>query len=194
MQAFNQQGNTTSQQSFVTITFPSRPCCSFNFKIVNIRATQLNVKWMAPTKLNGLDTIYFINVHQLIDPNGPLIASNLVNQINSSVTIKSNDLIQKNKQLIDRNHQNQSNYYFQQDIVNLNAYQLYLISIKACNKEPTNNTFYCLDGTGLIDPNFKSVQLKYNFIQLIMSQDRPEQQPEPVLVSINSSYAVIGVI
>lgn len=50
VQSFNIQGNTTSRPSFVTITFPSQPCCSFQFKIYNLKSTRVDLSWSQPEK------------------------------------------------------------------------------------------------------------------------------------------------
>ncbi len=49
-------------------------------------------------------------------------------------------------------------------------------------------------GTGIFDTIFKSVVYKETFLQFFTSEDRPEEQPAPVIKSLNSTYAIVGVL
>lgn len=54
--------------------------------------------------------------------------------------------------------------------------------------------FSILKGTGLADKNFKTTVYKEKYIQFFTSQDRPEEQLAPTLISLNATYAVVGVM
>ena len=182
IQSFNNQGNTTSKYSFISITLPSAPCCRFEFKISNIRSRFLEIDWTQPAKLNGFDLTYFIHVYYIADP---LNTANSTEQNSSSVSLKQSQVLSTKSPL---------SKYFQHDIVNLNPYQLYSITINACNRDLQVNQYYCLSGTPAIDSNFQSVKIKGNYIQFYTSQDRPQQQPAPLLISVNSTYVVVGIL
>ena len=182
VQSFNDQGNTTSRTSLISIILPTKPCCTFEYSIPNIRPTQIDVAWSIPEKLNGLDLIYFVSVYRKINITRPLIISNIVEQTSSSVQLKHNDLVKLS-----------SNGYLEAKIESLIAYTQYLITIKACNRDlKTPDLFYCLNG---LPKSNTSVTLgNDSFIQFVTSQDRPENQQPPLLISLNSSYVVIGVL
>lgn len=175
IESYNDQGNTSSRIALVTITFPSRPCCNFTFRLFNIRSSTVEILWTQPQKLNGLNLLYFIKIYQKLDLTKANSLNNIREQENSSVTLEHTKLTSENG-------------LFRQTIQNLFAYKSYLITIRACNRDLTDLTkLYCIEGTPSTPTDFS------NFIFFITSQDRPELQPAPSLISLNSSYVILGV-
>ena len=131
--------------------------------------------WSVPERLNGLSPFYSIKVYSKKNaslPSNPVDVTNLVEWTNSS-------------KLVD--HVQSSSGQLQTTITDLNAYSHYLIELKACNRDLNNpTTLYCLQGV----PQTHSAS---QFIIFITSQSRPENQTQPVLISLNSSFIIIGV-
>lgn len=175
IESFNDQGSTSSRSQNIKITLPTQPCCNFTFQLVNIRSSQVQVIWSVPERLNGLAPFYSIKVYSKKNPNlssNPIDLDNLVEWTNSSKIV---DHVQPSASIL------------QSTITSLNAYSRYFLSIKACNRDLNNpNILYCLQG----DPQTHSAS---RFISFITSQSRPENQSQPVLISLNSSFIIIGV-
>ena len=133
IESYNNKGSTISKPAFITIKLPSYPCCRFEFKVSNIRAKLLEIKWRPPKKLNGFDTLYFIETYRQINKSQPITKNNLIKLDNSSDIADLNGLVPFNG-------------FFKYTIKNLEPYKQYLVSIKACNKDLTLDLYYCLNG------------------------------------------------
>ncbi len=185
VQAFNDEGSTISRAAFVSIVLPTNPCCTFHFFYSNTRSTSVDMIWSEPEKKNGLNMSYLIKVYQSLDPTlnaNSISLSNLVEQQNSSVQLFHNFLVD-NGFLTNNN--------FEYTLSNLFPYTKYFISIDACNRDLRNETrLFCLKGT--VKSNTNSSK-NMNFIELVTSQDKPQNQPAPTLISSNTNSALVGV-
>jgi len=131
--SFNSEGNTVSRLTFVTIKLPTKPCCKFDFRISNIRSRSLEIQWIPPVKLNGMNPIYFINIYSLKNKTHSIVDENLSYQSSSSISVAQKDLIQEDG-------------VFRSKIDKLMPYKNYLITISCCNKDLVNEVYYCLNG------------------------------------------------
>ncbi len=131
--SFNSEGSTVSRPTFVTIKLPTNPCCKFDFRISNVRSRSLEVQWIPPGRLNGLSPVYFINIYSLKNRTQPIADENLSVQPNSSIVVAQSDL-------------SQVDGVFSSSIVYLVPYSQYFITIRCCNKDLVNDTYYCLNG------------------------------------------------
>ena len=148
-----------------------------------MRSTEADVNWTIPEKLNGLDPVYLISVYKKKNISLPLVSSNLVEETNSSLELKHNLLILTKQS---------SNNELDAKIENLLPYTQYFITVKTCNHDLRQpGVIYCLNGTSKVSSN---VTFEKNFYKLVTSQDRPELQLPPILISLNSSFAVVGVV
>lgn len=132
---------------------------------------------------------YFIKVYKRIDYFRPLSLNNLAERTELSVELAHNDLLKSEPP---------ENNYFTYRMVNLQPYTQYFINIKACNRD-LNDTkkLYCLDGTPEINQTInieKAGEGLNNSIGFLTSQDRPELQPAPTLLTLNSSYIAVGIL
>ncbi|CAF0916506.1 unnamed protein product, partial [Brachionus calyciflorus] len=181
IESYNDEGSTSSRLQYITIGLPSQPCCKFTYRLSNIRSTQADILWTQPERLNGMNPLYLIRVYYKLDPNKPINSftlDNLNEQINSSLIIQHNNLSMSNN--------------LQARITNLNPYTFYLANIKACNRDLNDpNRLYCLDG--IPESSTKNLPNLNNYTSFITSQDKPENQTEPILISINSTFVIAGV-
>jgi hypothetical protein len=169
-----------SKPSFISINIPIQPCCRFSFRLFNIRSTQFDITWTIPERLNGLDVLYFINVYSKIDPFSPGV-NDLIKENTSSVVLEHNVLIKQSK--------SQTGESFTATISNLVSYTQYYLEVRACNRDYNDkNVFYCLKGTA-IEANTPVPTLARFFT----SQDKPDLQPPPILINVNSSFVVISI-
>lgn len=83
------------------------------------------------------------------------------------------------------------NYFFKATINSLIAYTEYFVNIKACNRDLFDSIkFYCLEGI----PQPQGVRINGdNYLEFITSQDRPEFQPPPSLITTGSNSILLRV-
>ena len=123
-----------------------------------------------------------MNAYRRIDITRDISFSNLIEQQNASVTLQHNNLI---KTITSTN--------FQYTIINLSPYKQYLISIRACNIDFSQNLL-CLNGTAVVDNTTVGTIYSRTFLQFFTSQDKPEFQLPPTVITLNSSYVIVGVL
>ncbi len=133
-------------------------------------------------RLNGINLVYIVNTYRRVDINREISFSNLIEQQNTSVILEHNKLIQTVTSEI-----------FQYTIRNLLPYKQYLISIRACNLDFSQN-YLCLNGTALSDNSSSGVVYSNTFLQFFTSQDKPEYQLPPTIIALNSSYVIVGIL
>jgi hypothetical protein len=180
IQAFNDEGSTISKPSFISINIPIQPCCRFTFRLFNIRSTQFDITWTIPERLNGLDVLYFINVYRKIDPFSSGLLD-LIKENTSSVILEHNVLLKQSK--------SQTGESFTAEISNLVSYTQYYLEVRACNRDFNDKSvFYCLKGTAM-EANTPVETLARFFT----SQDKPDFQPPPNLITVSSSFVVISI-
>lgn len=132
--------------------------------------------------MNGINLVYIVNAYRRIDINRDISFSNLIEQQNVSVTLEHNSLIQT-----------VTSTNFQYTIKNLSPYRQYLISIRACNLD-FNQNYLCLNGTAVTDSTSVGTVYLRSFLQFFTSQDKPEFQLSPTVITLNSSFVIIGVL
>ena len=184
VQSFNDQGNITSKPSLVSITYPSAPCCQFEFKVFNIKARQSDLMWTRPEKLNGLNLFYYIKVYKNRNENNSTLDLEL--QPNSSTSV-SHESLMKTKLPGDP--------YFQFTVTQLRPYSYYYLLIQACNQDLADpELLYCLNATAMTLSTFNgsSNGTANPFATFFTSQDKPELQQQPLILTINSSFIVVS--
>lgn len=168
IQSHNSAGSVTSRPSYVSISVPTSPCCIFTFSVFNVHSTYAQVVWNPPERLNGLSLVYFIDVF-IANQTSPLNQSSKVVP-HSSLTMNPSDL-------------------FVEQIISLEPYTSYNLQMRACNQDLKNSSlFYCLNGTPV---DTKSPET--GLVQFFTSQDRPEYQPSPMMLSLSSTSIAVGV-
>ncbi len=187
VQSFNDEGNASSKFSYLTIIAPSFPCCNFTFRLFNIRSSRIDIIWTLPIKNNGLNMTYFIRVFKRIDYFRPITINNLVERTDLNIELSHNELMKSRS--IENNH-------LTYKMNNLMPYSQYFLSMKACNRD-LNDTkkFYCLDGVPELNQtsSLEKIEDLNNTVEFLTSQDRPELQPAPTLITLNSSYIAVGI-
>jgi hypothetical protein len=138
----------------------------------------MEVIWSIPQRLNGMNLLYFINVYRKNDQTKQGLMD-LIRENSSSIILEHNRLVQNNSIF--------ANDLLNYIIVNLQPYTMYFLEVRACNRDLRNNqVLYCLDGTA-------SEGIYLTFIRFFTSQDRPENQTQPKIVTLNSSFLTINI-
>lgn len=92
---------------------------------------------MPPEKLNGFDTTYFISTYVQVNKSQPISELNLVKLGNSNEVTESSQFLPFDG-------------LYKYNIMNLEPYKQYYVTIKACNKDLTLDLYYCLNGNLII--------------------------------------------
>lgn len=156
----------------------------FDYHLFNIRSLFVDIIWTIPERLNGLNLLYFIKVYVKVDKFKPELENNLVERANSSIVVEHNKLTPK------KSSSSAGDYnYFQYSINHLIPYTQYYVTIQACNQDLFDTVkFYCLAGIPKQFPNTQIAQAgSNNYIQFITSQDKPDLQQSPILITVSSS-------
>ncbi len=133
-------------------------------------------------RLNGLNLVYIVNAYIRLDVNKDISFNNLFEQKNISVILEDSKLTQS-----------VTSSKFQYTIPNLFPYKQYLISLRACNLDFSQN-YLCLNGTATTDSTSAGVVYEQTFLQFFTSQDKPQYQLSPTIISLNSSYVIVGIL
>ena len=178
IQSFNDQGSTLSKPAYVSVTYPSTPCCSFEYSVSNIRSKRCRVTWTRPERLNGLNMFYLI---ELFANTAPGEENVFESQSSQNVTVSHESLVAKNSI---------NDSYLQYELDNLSPYTKYFITVKACNRDLFDPQLtFCLNGTVKLafDLTNGPSPMRKLLLEFFTSQDRPEQQPSPSVLQLNTN-------
>ena len=191
IESHNDEGHASSRDALFTLTAPTYPCCSFSYRLANIQSTSMDLIWSPPARTNGLNTTYVISVRKRVDIFKAISDATLIEQSASSTQLAHNALLKTAAAASPSSSLLVAS--FQHTITNLVPYTQYVVSVQACNSDLfAKNVSYCLLGTPS-DNTSSTLTLNNTSVLAITSQDKPELQSAPVLLTANASCLEIGV-